>query len=76
MEKNDGVVETCLKRSIDPFSLVVMAAYRAQELESGVNASIPSQGHKNTIVALQEIAQARIRLIQALLKDDQEKLSF
>lgn len=60
MTKQSGVVETCLKNTLDPFSLVVLAAYRAQELESGIASVVSAQGHKNTIVALQEIAAHRI----------------
>jgi DNA-directed RNA polymerase subunit K/omega len=78
MAKKNGVVETCLKNHIDPFSLVVLAAYRAQELESGISPTIPAQGHKNTIVALQEIATSHIQtqdVMQRMVKGFQ-KYSF
>ena len=58
MEK--GVVETCLQKISDPFTLVVLASYRSQELASGMTACIPTEGSKDALVALKEISSGKL----------------
>ncbi len=58
MEK--GVVEKCLQKISDPFTLVVLASYRSQELASGMNACIPTEGSKDALVALKEISSGKL----------------
>jgi DNA-directed RNA polymerase subunit omega len=54
MEK--GVVEKCLQKISDPFTLVVLASYRSQELASGATPCVPTEGSKDALVALKEIS--------------------
>jgi DNA-directed RNA polymerase subunit omega len=58
--QKDKLVEQCLKIVPDCFMLVVLSAYRARELASGVTPTVPSQGSKGTIVALKEIAEGQV----------------
>lgn len=59
---NVGLIEECLDIVPDCFRLVVLASYRAQELSMGASSAARSQGNKNTVVALKEIAQQKIDL--------------
>jgi DNA-directed RNA polymerase subunit omega len=75
MIKEKGVVETCLLKISDPFTLVVLAAYRAQELASGVTPCVPTDGSKDALVSLKEISSGKLdmesledRMIKSLQK--------
>jgi DNA-directed RNA polymerase omega subunit len=60
MEK--GVVEKCLQKISDPFTLVVLASYRSQELASGVTPCVPTDGSKDALVALKEISSGDLNM--------------
>jgi DNA-directed RNA polymerase subunit omega len=51
------LMEECLKRIPDHFLLVVLAAYRARVLASGGVSPLLGEGHKEAVMALQEIAR-------------------
>ena len=56
------LVETCLERVHDGFKLVVLGAYRAQELSAGTTPLVPRDSSKDTIVSLREIASGKLDL--------------
>ena len=56
------LVETCLERVNDGFKLVVLAAYRAQELSAGLVPIVSRDSSKDTIVSLREIASGKLDL--------------
>ncbi len=75
MNSPKGVVESCLSKTSDPFTLVVLAAYRSQELASGIAACIPTDGSKDALVSLKEISSGKLdmhslenRMIKSLQK--------
>ena len=75
MIKEKGVVETCLLKISDPFTLVVLAAYRSQELASGVTPCVATDGSKDALVSLKEISSGKLdmgsledRMIKSLQK--------
>lgn len=75
MSSPKGVVESCLSATSDPFTLVVLAAYRSQELASGIAACIPTDGSKDALVSLKEISSGKLdmhsleeRMIKSLQK--------
>lgn len=51
------LMEGCLKHVPDHFLLVVLASYRARVLASGGVSVLSGEGHKEAIMALQEISQ-------------------
>ena len=52
-------VEDCLKKIPNRFDVIKLATSRAKKLSMGISESnlLSAQDHKNTVVALQEIAQ-------------------
>ena len=57
-----ALVPTCLQSISDPFLLVLLASKRAHELAYGAPAVVDPTGHKDSVVALQEIALGKIDL--------------
>jgi DNA-directed RNA polymerase subunit omega len=57
---NRSLVEGCLKKVQDPFFLVMLAAYRAQELASGSPSLIPLSKNKEAVLALREISEGKM----------------
>lgn len=53
-------VEDCLQKETNRFELVMIAAKRARELERGIEASLPWENDKPTVLALREIAAGNI----------------
>jgi DNA-directed RNA polymerase subunit omega len=53
-------VEDCLARVSSPFDLTMIAAKRARQLTRGAEAKLPWDGHKSTVLALKEIAEALV----------------
>ena len=53
-------VEDCLTRVTSPFDLTMIAAKRARQLTRGAEAKLPWDGHKSTVLALQEIARGEV----------------
>ena len=49
------VIEECLDRVPDAFTLVVLAAYRAQELATGSKSCVSREQNKECILSLREI---------------------
>lgn len=75
MNKEKGVVEKCLLKISDPFTLVVLAAYRSQELASGITPCVPTDGSKDALVSLKEISSGNLdmssledRMVKSLQK--------
>lgn len=78
MNSPKGVVENCLSKISDPFTLVVLAAYRSQELASGIASCIPTDGSKDALVSLKEISSGKLdmhSLEERMIKSFQ-KFSF
>ena len=66
-------VEDCLKKEANRFELIMTASKRARELERGMEASIPWENDKPTVLALREIAENLITedvLNEAVIKQD------
>lgn len=57
-----ALIEKCLAKSPNYFRLIVLAAYRAQEIASGSPALVPAKTHRSPIIALQEIAESLVDL--------------
>jgi DNA-directed RNA polymerase subunit omega len=53
-------VEDCLVRINNPFDLTMVAAKRARQLTRGAEPKLPWDGHKSTVLALQEIAHGDV----------------
>lgn len=53
-------VEDCLEVVPNRFELVMMATRRARQLANGAEVLVPPEDDKPTVLALREIAQARI----------------
>jgi DNA-directed RNA polymerase subunit omega len=53
-------VEDCLQKEMNRFELVMTAAKRARELERGMEATLPWENDKPTVLALREIAAGNI----------------
>ena len=49
-------IQDCLTRIPSAFDLTLVAAKRARQLARGSEAKLPWNGHKSTVLALQEIA--------------------
>jgi DNA-directed RNA polymerase subunit omega len=52
--------EDCLKLIPNQFELTLIAAKRARQLARGAEARLPWGSHKSTVLALREIAEAKI----------------
>jgi DNA-directed RNA polymerase subunit omega len=53
-------VEDCIDKVENRFELVLMASHRARTISSGAHPVVPRDKDKNTVVALREIAEARL----------------
>ena len=55
-------VEDCIDKVDSPYELVLVAKERATQLNSGVEPSIERDNDKNTVIALREIAEEKIKV--------------
>ena len=55
-------VEDCVDKVESPYELVLVAKERATQLNSGLEPSIPREDDKNTVIALREIAEEKIKV--------------
>ena len=55
-------VEDCIDKVDSPYELVLVAKERATQLNSGVEPSLDRDNDKNTVVALREIAEDKIKV--------------
>jgi DNA-directed RNA polymerase subunit omega len=55
-------VEDCLEQVDNRFDLVILASKRARQLTGGMDATVPIENDKMTVVALREIAENNIDL--------------
>ena len=78
MNSPKGVVERCLLQTSDPFTLVVLAAYRSQELASGIAPCISTDGSKDALVSLKEISSGKLdmHLLEERMIKSLQKFSF
>lgn len=53
-------IQDCLLRVPSAFDLTMIAAKRARQLARGAEARLPWNGHKSTVLALQEIADGQV----------------
>ena len=53
-------IEDCLTQVPSHFDLTMIASKRARQLARGAEAKLPWNGHKSTVLALQEIATGEI----------------
>ena len=56
-------IEDCLKQEGNRFALIHGAIQRAIQLKKGATPLIDSPNEKETVIALREIAQGKIRII-------------
>jgi DNA-directed RNA polymerase subunit omega len=56
-------IEDCLKRVPNRFILIHGAVKRATQLKKGATPLVDSPGEKNTVLALREIAQGRVKIV-------------
>lgn len=54
-------VEDCIEKVPNRFHLVQMASIRTKQLKKGANALVGSEGNKEVVVALREIAAGLIK---------------
>ena len=55
-------VEDCIDKVDSPYELVLVAKERATQLNSGLEATIDRDNDKNTVIALREIAEEKIKV--------------
>ena len=55
-------VEDCRDKVDSPYELVLVAKERATQLNSGIEPSIDKDNDKNTVIALREIAEEKIKV--------------
>lgn len=55
-------VEDCIDKVDSPYELVLVAKERATQLNSGVEPTIDKNNDKNTVIALREIADEKIKV--------------
>ena len=55
-------VEDCVDKVDSPYELVLVAKERATQLNSGIEPSIDRDNDKNTVIALREIAEEKIKV--------------
>ena len=53
-------VEDCLKKVDNQYDLVLLAKERTSQLNSGSEMLVKEDNHKNTVVALREIAEGKV----------------
>ncbi len=70
-------VEDCVDKVPNRFELVLLAAHRAREIQSGAPLSIDRDNDKNPVVALREIAeetQSAEQLRERLIESNQTQI--
>ena len=55
-------VEDCIDKVDSPYELVLVAKERATQLNSGVEPTLDRDNDKNTVIALREIAEEKIKV--------------
>ena len=55
-------VEDCIDKVDSPYELVLVAKERATQLNSGIEPSLSRDNDKNTVIALREIAEEKIKV--------------
>ena len=55
-------VEDCIDKVDSPYELVLVAKERATQLNSGIEPTIDRDNDKNTVIALREIAEEKIKV--------------
>ena len=55
-------VEDCIDKVESPYELVLVAKERATQLNSGIEPTLERDNDKNTVVALREIAEEKIKV--------------
>ena len=55
-------VEDCIDKVDSPYELVLVAKERATQLNSGIEPTIDKDNDKNTVIALREIAEEKIKV--------------
>ena len=55
-------VEDCIDKVDSPYELVLVAKERATQLNSGLEPTLDRDNDKNTVIALREIAEERIKV--------------
>ena len=57
-----GTVEDCIDKVDSPYELVLVAKERATQLNSGIEPTLDKDNDKNTVIALREIAEEKIKV--------------
>ena len=55
-------VEDCIDKVESPYELVLVAKERATQLNSGIEPTLEKDNDKNTVIALREIAEEKIKV--------------
>jgi len=55
-------VEDCIDKVDSPYELVLVAKERAAQLNSGIETTLDRDNDKNTVIALREIAEEKIKV--------------
>jgi len=55
-------VEDCIDKVESPYELVLVAKERAVQLNSGIEPTLDRENDKNTVIALREIAEEKIKV--------------
>ncbi len=55
-------VEDCIDKVDSPYELVLVAKERATQLNSGIETTLEKNNDKNTVIALREIAEEKIKV--------------
>ena len=55
-------VEDCIDKVESPYELVLVAKERATQLNSGIEPTVDRENDKNTVIALREIADEKIKV--------------
>ena len=55
-------VEDCIDKVDSPYELVLVAKERATQLNSGIETTLDRDNDKNTVIALREIAEEKIKV--------------
>jgi DNA-directed RNA polymerase subunit omega len=55
-------VEDCIDKVDSPYELVLVAKERATQLNSGIEPTLDRDNDKNTVIALREIAEEKIKV--------------
>ena len=56
-------VEDCIDKVESPYELVLVAKERATQLNSGIEPTLDKDNDKNTVIALREIAEENIKVL-------------